>query len=102
MAVVEMMPALVVEIVPALVVEIVPALAKAELDMARTNVIAQTNDLTFFIFRLLVDNVRVTWSTQRFRLLSFPLGRSLTAISVCHCSKDVPKHVKAPLLLVTN
>ena len=53
-AVVEIVPALVVEMVPVLVVEMVPPLAKTGADIARTNVVEQMINLTFFIVLLLV------------------------------------------------
>ena len=53
-AVVEMVPVLVVEMVPVLVVEMVPDLAKVQADIARTNNVADTMDLRFFIVLLLM------------------------------------------------
>ncbi|HET8671922.1 MAG TPA: hypothetical protein VFM05_15285 [Candidatus Saccharimonadales bacterium] len=53
-AVVEIVPVLVVEIVPVLVVEIVPPFAKVGAAIARTNIVDQMIDLTFFIVLLLV------------------------------------------------
>ena len=62
-AVVEIVPVRVVEMVPVLVVEMVPPFAKVGAAIARTNIVDQMIDLTFFIVLLLVaSNVRVTWS----------------------------------------
>ena len=52
--VVEIVPVLVVEIVPVFVVEMVPDLAKVVAEIARTNVIVQKIDASFFIVLLLV------------------------------------------------
>lgn len=67
--VVGIIPALVVEMVPDLVVEIVPA--REGTDTARTNVIVQEIDASFFIVLLLV--------TQKYqgyvvRLKAWPIG----------------------------
>ena len=61
--VVEIVPDLVVEMVPDLVVEMVPAREEAE--TARTNVIVQEIDASFFIILLLVtQTIRVTASLK--------------------------------------
>jgi hypothetical protein len=68
--VVGIVPPLVVEMVPDLVVEMVPA--REVTDTARTNVIVQEIDASFFIVLLLVTKYQWSWSAEGFGLRADP------------------------------
>jgi hypothetical protein len=74
-AVVEMVPVLVVEIVPVLVVEMVPLFATVGAVIARTNIMDQMIDLTFFIALLLVFQTSGELVDLKVRVSSPSFGR---------------------------